>query len=259
MYRGLGPTILGNLPTWAIYLAVYDGIKTHFGEPPLGAASHDRLYPAAQAKGYQPLAREHPWSLHIFSAMAAGTASTFCTNPLWVIKTRFMTQSVAEVRYRHTVDAAMTIYRTEGIKAFYRGLLPSLLGILHVAVQFPLYEQLKTWSQARSDQPLRSDQILLCSAIAKMTASIATYPHEVVRTRLQTQRRPLSGLASSDGMKKNFAGRGIIYTTKKIIALEGWSGLYRGLSINLLRTVPNSAVTMLTYELLMRRLNTPRT
>ena len=28
---------------------------------------------------------------------------------------------------------------------------------------------------------------------------------------------------------------------------EGWSALYRGLSVNLVRTVPNSAVTMLTY------------
>ena len=36
MYRGLGPTVLGYLPTWAIYFAVYDGIKRHFGEPPLG-------------------------------------------------------------------------------------------------------------------------------------------------------------------------------------------------------------------------------
>jgi hypothetical protein len=53
------------------------------------------------------------------------------------------TQSWDEVRYRHTLDAALTIWRTEGPSAFYRGLLPSLLGILHVAVQFPLYEQLK--------------------------------------------------------------------------------------------------------------------
>lgn len=59
------------------------------------------------------------------------------------VYTSCQTQSVTEVRYRHTVDAALTIYRTEGIKAFYRGLLPSLLGIMHVAVQFPLYEQLK--------------------------------------------------------------------------------------------------------------------
>lgn len=57
------------------------------------------------------------------------------------------TQSRDEVRYRHTLDAALTIYRTEGLKAFYRGLFPSLLGILHVAVQFPLYEQLKIWSR----------------------------------------------------------------------------------------------------------------
>jgi len=164
----LGPTILGYLPTWAIYFSVYDFIKTTFGEAPLGVAPEpvghakgDQIYPAAQVKGYQPLIREHPWSLHLLSAMTAGAASTCATNPLWVIKTRFMvgvlllpadgrtscewfqTQSRAEVRYRHTWDAALTIYRTEGVAAFYRGLVPSLLGILHVAVQFPLYERLK--------------------------------------------------------------------------------------------------------------------
>lgn len=91
MYRGLGPTILGYLPTWAIYFAVYDGIKTRFGEAPLGTAnSRGHIYPAAQVKGYQPIMREHPWSLHILSAMTAGAASTICTNPMWVIKTRFM-------------------------------------------------------------------------------------------------------------------------------------------------------------------------
>ena len=92
MYRGLGPTILGYLPTWAIYFAVYDGIKTVFGSPPQAVAAQERLYPAAQVKGYQPVMREHPWSLHILSAMSAGAASTACTNPLWVIKTRFMVQ-----------------------------------------------------------------------------------------------------------------------------------------------------------------------
>ena len=101
LYRGLGPTILGYLPTWAIYFAVYDSIKTRFGEVPLGAVppptqseSKGKLrdaaiYPAPHAKGYQPLMREHPWSLHILSAMTAGASSTICTNPLWVIKTRF--------------------------------------------------------------------------------------------------------------------------------------------------------------------------
>jgi solute carrier family 25 folate transporter 32 len=104
-YRGLGPTILGYLPTWAIYFAVYDSIKQSFGELPLGAparqqAQHNerepkdgrnsRIYPAAQVHFYQPSIREHPWTLHILSAMCAGACSTIATNPLWVVKTRFM-------------------------------------------------------------------------------------------------------------------------------------------------------------------------
>lgn len=94
MYRGLGPTILGYLPTWAIYFAVYDTIKDYFGKKSLGDVEGVRhVLPAAQAKGYQPLSREHPWTLHLFSAMAAGATSTLCTNPLWVIKTRFMVRT----------------------------------------------------------------------------------------------------------------------------------------------------------------------
>ena len=100
LYRGLGPTVLGYLPTWAIYFTVYDGIKGIFGEPPMGSpVSHkNRLYPAAQVKGYQPLTREHPWGLHIMSAMTAGAASSICTNPLWVIKTRFMVRTLSPIR-----------------------------------------------------------------------------------------------------------------------------------------------------------------
>lgn len=93
LYRGLGPTILGYLPTWAIYFAVYDGIKSRLAndQPPLTESLRQGvLYPAPTPKGYQPHAREHPWSVHLLSAMAAGATSTIATNPLWVIKTRFM-------------------------------------------------------------------------------------------------------------------------------------------------------------------------
>jgi solute carrier family 25 folate transporter 32 len=39
---------------------------------------------------------------------------------------------------------------------------------------------------------------------------------------------------------------GIVQTFLEIKRQDGWKGFYRGLSINLVRTVPNSAVTMLT-------------
>ncbi|KAL7417131.1 mitochondrial carrier domain-containing protein [Mrakia frigida] len=284
-YRGLGPTILGYLPTWAIYFSVYDEVKSRL---------------AANETGKKPVI----W-LHIVAAMTAGATGTIVTNPLWLIKTRFMTQNLnnGDKKYRHTVDAIRTIYRTEGLKAFYKGLTPSLMGVSHVAVQFPLYEQLKIWAAPEYGAPLPSHIILLCSALSKMVASLTTYPHEVVRTRLQIQRasssphphtpppQPLSAMSPSSstppphssppiptpavaasplvageavphvrvggglGVRQGVTSyKGFNQTVKKIYKEGGWKGFYRGLSINLVRTVPSSAATMLTYELIMQYL-----
>lgn len=79
-----------------------------------------------------------------------------------------------------------------------------------------------------------------------MVASIATYPHEVVRTRFQTLRRPIADSFSSDGMVKTHPRVGILQTAKYIVQSEGFLGLYKGLSINLVRTVPNSVITLMT-------------
>lgn len=176
---------------------------------------------------------------------------------------RSQTQPFEEKRYRHTLDAVLTIYRTEGWRAFFRGLLPSLLGILHVGVQFPLYEQLKTVAREslvhvcqrhvltscrpgrHSSEDLTPKQFLACSAASKMVASITTYPHEVVRTRLQTQKRIVNNALRGEELPAH-PRAGVIKTATDIVRHEGWRGLYRGLSVNLVRTVPNSAVTMLT-------------
>ena len=80
-----------------------------------------------------------------------------------------------------------------------------------------------------------------------MTASVATYPHEVVRTRLQIQKRPIAAASGPGAVPPPVVYRGILQTAGIIIREEGWRGLYKGLSVNLFRTVPNSAVTMLTY------------
>jgi len=191
-----------------------------------------------------------------------------------------MTQPSNEPRYRHTLDAFITIYRRDGIRTFYRGLVPSLLGVSHVAVQFPLYEELKSFfadSQHIPVSGLHPATILLASSISKMVASLITYPHEVIRTRLQIENFPRnqhkhslsepdclrgpSPLSSISPVMSSSRPRqlptnsvAVVRTTRLIIKENGWRGLYRGLSINLMRTVPNSGITLLTYEVLMRQL-----
>ncbi|WVQ87862.1 hypothetical protein IAS59_001593 [Cryptococcus gattii] len=300
-YRGLGPTLAGYLPTWGIYFTVYDMVKDKLG----AWAAHNDL-------------PTKPSMVHIVAAMTAGATGTCMTSPLWVIKTRLMAQvgPSDQARYRNTLEAIVDIYRYEGVRAFYKGLLPSLMGISHVAVQFPLYEKAKSWADNNTEgdhSSLTPSTILICSAFSKMVASIATYPHEVLRTRLQIRKSSPKSSSSSSIFSSNpskpshpplpFSSMyfnplsstngqshpplnasnstashahppldrqtrplwhslikfrkegGIIDTFISIKNQDGWRGFYRGLSINLIRTVPSSAVTMLTYELIMRRLS----
>jgi len=75
-----------------------------------------------------------------------------------------------------------------------------------------------------------------------------------VRTRLQTQTQDVLSLTnfSSTGANRKM---GIIETIKIMKNEEGLRGFYKGLSTNLLRTVPASVITILTYEMVLAELN----
>ncbi|KAK0754996.1 mitochondrial carrier domain-containing protein [Schizothecium vesticola] len=292
MYRGLGPIIMGYLPTWAVWFTVYNKSKIWLRQ------YHDNTF-----------------AINFWSSIIAGGSSTIATNPIWVIKTRLMSQTPHHDRhkfsyhpkngttptsrptlsspwhYRSTLDAARKMYTTEGIFSFYSGLTPALLGLTHVAVQFPAYEWLKTKFTGTSmgaapaegkDQKSQWLGILSASILSKILASSATYPHEVIRTRLQTQRRPMpgqeymqglgaaaqvpggssgNGAAASQAPKSVAAPpkyRGVVSTFRTILKEEGWRAFYAGMGTNMMRAVPAATVTMLTYEYCMRQLNTAR-
>ena len=70
-------------------------------------------------------------------------------------------------------------------------------------------------------------EYLATASIAKLIASMATYPHEVVRTRVREQRAPDPVL----GHKY----KGFIQTLKLIAKEEGVQGLYGGMGPHLMR------------------------
>ncbi|KAK9473963.1 mitochondrial carrier domain-containing protein [Dipodascopsis tothii] len=230
-YRGVVPIVLGYLPTWMVYFTIYEEAKRLLG----------------QNKVFQ----DHPSVAHIVAALCAGSASTTVTNPIWVVKTRLMTQSPhTSWHYSGTWDAFHQMFRKEGLGSFYAGLAPALLGLTHVAVQFPLYEEFKSLlvptPESNPSESHKVGGIILASSMSKMLASVATYPHEVIRTRMQIQK----GLPSNGIVRY----KGIVHTFKVLLHEEGWRVFYSGLGTNLVRTVPASAVTLITYEVIVEHL-----
>jgi len=170
------------------------------------------------------------------------------------------------------------MYRAEGLRVFYSGLGPALLGLSHVAIQFPMYEFLKLrFTGLEMGQNIEESSsshyflgISLATFLSKVCATSATYPHEVLRTRLQTQQRKLPsasheeiafrgglghtnysrgpGTASSDGMINVPRYKGMIRTIRTILHEEGWRAFYNGMGTNLIRAVPAAMTTMLTFE-----------
>jgi solute carrier family 25 folate transporter 32 len=140
--------------------------------------------------------------------------------------------------YKSVRNALIEIPRKEGWKALFKGLGPSMMGVGNVAIQFPLYEKIK--SQQSKYPTIDSWKfILFASSISKIIASGFTYPHEVVRTRLQTQ----SSIASAETIYT-----GVMQTIGVVYRNEGIRGFYRGYLLGLLRTVPASALTIFTFE-----------
>lgn len=85
--------------------------------------------------------------------------------------------------------------------------------------------------------------IVGASGGAKAVASLLTYPHEVIRTRL---RQP-----AVHGVKKY---TGLLQTLKLVLAEEGVHALYGGLTAHMFRVVPNAACMFLIYEVVAEKL-----
>ncbi|KAL8802175.1 MAG: hypothetical protein Q9182_003964 [Xanthomendoza sp. 2 TL-2023] len=162
-----------------------------------------------------------------------------CTNPIWVIKTRMLsTSSHHPGAYQSIGHGVRQTYQTEGFRGFYHGLIPSLFGVSHGALQFMAYEQLKRYRNSHfgnGEKSLSTTDTLWISGASKIFAGSLTYPYQVVRSRLQMY---------GAGQTYKSAGDAVGQIWKQ----EGLGGFYKGLGPSLMRVLPSTWITFVVYE-----------
>ncbi|GLB41508.1 putative mitochondrial carrier (TC 2.A.29) family protein [Lyophyllum shimeji] len=227
LFKGLGPTLVGVIPARSINFYTYGNgkqiIANHFNN------GEENTY------------------VHLTAAAVAGIVTGTATNPIWVVKTRLQLSASHDASSQRVIgnswNTIRDIMKHEGIRGFYKGLSASYLGVTEGTIQWVLYERLKRITAATEGKGGIQEWLgMLGSAgTAKCVASLITYPHEVIRTRL---RQP-----SVNGVVKY---TGLVQTLRLVIAEEGARSLYGGLSAHLMRVVPNAAVMYSIYEGILR-------
>ncbi|KAL6860968.1 mitochondrial carrier domain-containing protein [Trichoderma novae-zelandiae] len=180
----------------------------------------------------------------------AGMIAQFCVYPLDTLKFRLQCETVkgglkGSALVRQT---AVKMYADGGLRACYRGVTMGLIGMFpYSAIDMGMFEFLKKTYRIRyarlagcheDDAQLGNIATGFIGATSGAFGASVVYPLNVVRTRLQTQGTVMHPQTYT----------GIWDVTRKTIQHEGFRGLYKGLTPNLLKVAPALSITWVVYE-----------
>ncbi|KAF9973785.1 hypothetical protein BGZ73_002973 [Actinomortierella ambigua] len=133
-YRGLGASLVGIFPYAAIDLSVFETLKFGYMKwRAKGSPDHDKL--------------ERP---SVFVLLACGTISgsvgATTVYPLSLVRTRLQAQGTPQhpQTYSSTLDVFRKTYQQDGIRGFYKGMVPTLTKVVPaVSISYVVYEYSK--------------------------------------------------------------------------------------------------------------------
>ncbi|BEJ11754.1 hypothetical protein CspHIS471_0202140 [Cutaneotrichosporon sp. HIS471] len=215
LWRGVGSVILGAGPAHAAHFGMYEFVREIAG---------------GHADGWKGVAGT------AVAGASASITSDALMNPFDVIKQRMQ---MIDSPYRKVLDCARTVYRNEGIAAFYVSYPTTLtMTVPFTAVQFSAYEWLKgALNPGGAYSPMTH---VTAGGIAGGLAAAVTTPLDVAKTLLQTR-------GSSDDPRIRNA-RGMGEALRIIVERDGWNGLRRGMLPRVLTVAPSTAISWLSYE-----------
>ncbi|CAK9169250.1 unnamed protein product [Ilex paraguariensis] len=197
-------------------LFAYDTVKKHLTPKP----------------GEQP---KLPIPASPIAGAIAGISSTLCTYPLELLKTRL---TVQRGDYKNLLDAFLKIVQEEGPAELYRGLTPSIIGVIpYAATNYFAYDSLrKGYKKVFDLEEIGNVATLLIGAASGAISSSATFPLEVARKHMQA------------GAINGRQYENMLHALVSILEMEGVPGLYKGLGPSCMKLVPAAGISFMCYE-----------
>ncbi|KAK3789034.1 hypothetical protein RRG08_063750 [Elysia crispata] len=184
-------------------------------------------------------------------AFISGCVNVLLTTPLWVANTRLKLQGAklhtehynkktdapSKRHYAGILDCLFKIIHSEGAAKLWGGTVPSLLLATNPAIQFMVYEALKRYfKRVLKVAELSGLLYFILGAVAKATATVITYPLQVVQSRLRA------------GYAKLESSQTLIQNLVHLVQTKGVAFLYKGMEAKLLQTVLTAALMFAIYE-----------
>jgi hypothetical protein len=200
----------------------------------------------------------NPGTRFVAGAIAGSTACIACY-PLDLVRTRLTTEFEGKEHYRGMVDAFRKIHRAEGWRGFYSGLGPTLgVAVPNFAISYTVYGTLKEYVlddelfynlrkiDAESGEPKLGFLLtLVCGSTSGALSTLITYPFDTIRRRMQIQNLHLAEHERLTAYQQ----------AHSVISKEGFGGLYRGLTPELIKVIPMVGTMFVVYEFAKDMLN----
>lgn len=272
LYRGLLPSLVGTACSQGVYYYFYQIFRS---EAEARARRSKKLNGEDGSVGMLT---------SLFVAALAGCANVLITNPIWVIVTRMQTQKQNEFPATANADdlrrlrdasgpssnhlsasspsgsptkvhlgafgTVKDLYKEAGVLGFWKGVLPTLIMVSNPSIQFMIYETLLkklTEKRPRNERGLKhvsATEVFILGAIAKLGATVVTYPLLVVKSRLQAKQE--------GGGHAALQYTGTVDAIAKMIRFEGLGGFYKGMRTKIVQSVVAAAVLFMIKEELVK-------
>ncbi|PRQ59367.1 putative mitochondrial carrier domain-containing protein [Rosa chinensis] len=259
LYGGLTPSLVGTAASQGVYYYFYQIFRN---KAEVAALERSKLGIGDGSVGMLS---------SLVVAALSGCVNVLLTNPIWVVVTRMQTHrktsksqpdqmlstdpdeaivAAAEPPPFGTSHAVQEVYDEGGFFGFWRGVFPTLIMVSNPSMQFMLYETMLNKLKKRralskkNNNGITAVEIFLLGALAKLGATVVTYPLLVVKARLQAKQ-----VTTGD---KRHHYKGTLDAILKMIRYEGFYGFYKGMSTKIVQSVLAAAVLFMVKEELVR-------